>query len=319
MINFRSIVSGSSGNCSIFSDGETNILIDCGLSGKKITAFLNEMEVDPHEINGILVTHEHIDHTSGVGVFSRKYDIPVIASKGTWEGMEIGKIEDKNKIAFSKNEPMCIGGICVTPFDIPHDANQPTGFLIEKNGKRYAVATDMGYITDEVIDTLSGCTAVILEANYDEQMLKNGFVYEDFVTISTDAAGEIQSIAVNTSTANRMKTEIALAIEEKVRDLPNERVQVPYLAFFVDELVTGHGPYVEFELSPAGHCFIDFENSFSEAGINQTKHQIDIVIKADFNMMTAVVGEGVSVETSVPVAQTVIVGTVPNSYFKIQR
>lgn len=174
MINFRSIVSGSSGNCSIFSDGETNILIDCGISGKKITAFLNEIEVDPYEINGILVTHEHIDHTSGVGVFSRKYDIPVIASKGTWDGMKIGKIEDKNKIAFNKNEPMCIGGICVTPFDIPHDANQPTGFLIEKNGKKYAVATDMGYITDKVIDTLSGCAAVIIEANYDEQMLKNG-------------------------------------------------------------------------------------------------------------------------------------------------
>lgn len=174
MINFRSIVSGSSGNCTLFSDGNTNILIDCGISGRRVAAFLNDMGINPCEIDSILVTHEHVDHTSGVGVFSRKYGVPIIASTGTWSGMEIGKINDSHKIMFNANVPMKIGKITVTPFDIPHDASQPTGYMLESGGKRYAVATDMGYVSETVADTLSGCTAVILEANYDEHMLRSG-------------------------------------------------------------------------------------------------------------------------------------------------
>jgi len=101
--------------------------------------------------------------------------------------------------------------------------------------------------------------------------------------------------------------------------MTNTSVCVPYAAFFSDDLAVGIGPYVECELAPAGYCFVDFENSFEATGINQTKHQIDIVVKANFTMMTAMTGTGVTVETSLPVAQTVIVGTVPNSYFEIQK
>lgn len=174
MTDFRSIVSGSSGNCTLFSDGKTKFLIDCGISGKKITAYLNDMGINPADLDGILVTHEHIDHTSGVGILSRKFDIPIIASAGTWENMQVGNITDSNKVVFDKIKPIKLGNITVTPFEIPHDASQPTGYHIEIDGKRYALATDMGFVSDSVVDILSGCTATIIEANYDSGMLING-------------------------------------------------------------------------------------------------------------------------------------------------
>ncbi|MEE1043579.1 MAG: MBL fold metallo-hydrolase, partial [Clostridia bacterium] len=135
-----------------------------------------ERDFDPikQEINKILVTHEHIDHACGVGVISRKFDIPVLASQGTWEGMTIGEIREENKHTFSGNKGIEVNDILITPFDIPHDAIQPTGYVIEAVGKKLAIATDIGHITDSVIKSLTGCESVILEANYDEHMLYTG-------------------------------------------------------------------------------------------------------------------------------------------------
>ena len=174
MIKFQSIVSGSSGNCTLVCCNKTKILIDCGISGKKVTAYLNDMGISPCEIDRILVTHEHIDHTNGVGILSRKFNIPIIASEGTWAGMEIGKISEENQEIFLKNKSMEIGDFKITPFEIPHDAMQPTGYVIEAENKKFAVATDIGHITNTVTDNLVGCDAVILEANYDEHMLQTG-------------------------------------------------------------------------------------------------------------------------------------------------
>ncbi len=174
MIRFQSIVSGSSGNCTLICSNKTKILIDCGISGKKITAYLNDMGINPCEIDRILVTHEHIDHTNGVGILSRKFNIPIVASEGTWEGMEIGKIPDENRIVFDKSQPLEIGDIKITPFDIPHDAMQPTGYVMESENKRFAVATDIGHITDSVVRNLVGCDAILLESNYDDHMLQTG-------------------------------------------------------------------------------------------------------------------------------------------------
>lgn len=174
MIKFQSIVSGSSGNCTLVCTDKTKILIDCGISGKKITAYLNDMGINPEELNSIFVTHEHVDHTSGVGILSRKFNIPIIASEGTWAGMEIGKVSDENRVVFSKLSPIEIGDVRISPFEIPHDANQPTGYLFETNGKKFAIATDIGHITDNVLKNLYGCDAVLLESNYDEHMLQTG-------------------------------------------------------------------------------------------------------------------------------------------------
>jgi len=174
MTIFRTLVSGSSGNAVLFSDNGTNILIDCGVSGKCITSLLNEAEVAPESLNCILVTHEHTDHTCGVGILSRKYDIPVVASTGTWHGMSIGNIADHNTIMFSDYSNICFGDALVTPFEIPHDANMPTGYIIDCGNKKYAVATDIGHITPCIKDAVKDCNAVILEANYDADMLESG-------------------------------------------------------------------------------------------------------------------------------------------------
>lgn len=174
MTRFCTLVSGSSGNAVFLSHNGTNILIDCGISGKKIAACLENIGVHASELDYILVTHEHIDHIQGVGVLSRRFDIPIVASCGTWRGMTIGDIADKNIKMFSENKQMDIGGIGVTPFDIPHDANQPTSYRFDVGNKCFAVATDIGHINDDLKKCVSGCEMAVLEANYDEQMLKNG-------------------------------------------------------------------------------------------------------------------------------------------------
>lgn len=174
MTLFRTLVSGSSGNAVLFSHNNTNILIDCGVSGKSIVSLLGETGVDPCKLNCILVTHEHIDHTNGVGVLSRKFNIPVVASEGTWNGMSVGRITDNNICKFSEYKPMCFGDALITPFEIPHDANMPTGYTIECGNKKYAVATDIGHITSTIKKAVKNCSSVVLEANYDADMLESG-------------------------------------------------------------------------------------------------------------------------------------------------
>ena len=161
-------------------------------------------------------------------------------------------------------------------------------------------------------------TRLIHEA-VDEIILKHDYAYADFVSMQTDDAGQVQSLTVNSKTTNQLKAEVALAVEKKISSMTSTSVQVPYAAFVSDDASVGSGPRIDLELAPIGYCVVDFENSFTTVGINQTKHQVDIVIKVNFAMLMAFAGGGVAVETRLPVAQTVIVGTVPNSYLQIQK
>ena len=174
MSRFFTLVSGSSGNAAYLSHNGTNILIDCGVSGKTAQQLLQEIGEDCSKIRAIVVTHEHSDHISGVGVLSRRYDIPVIASRGTWQGMNLGAIKPHNQICFEDYRPIAVGDVNITPFPIPHDANGPTGYKFDLGNKQVAVATDIGYITKEVMSATAGCQMVLLEANYDLAMLENG-------------------------------------------------------------------------------------------------------------------------------------------------
>lgn len=174
MTRFCTLSSGSSGNAIFLSDNKTNIIIDCGISEAKLSEQLLSLDLSPGDISYILVTHEHTDHTRGVGALSRKYDIPIVASEGTWKNMSIGNIKDKNIISFSKNTQMDLRGIGVTPFDIPHDAAQPTGYRFDTETLSLAIATDIGHITPNVSWATDGCDIVLLESNYDNKMLENG-------------------------------------------------------------------------------------------------------------------------------------------------
>lgn len=180
-LRFSPLFSGSSGNATYVGCDDANILVDAGVSGTRVSRELECMGIRPESLNAILVTHEHADHIKGIGILSRKYDLPVYATEGTWAGMysKIGAIADKNVVIFEPNQDFFIGSIDVTPFSIPHDAGQPVGYTFEVDGAKLAVATDIGSIRDSWLRYVLGSDAVILESNYDPDMLKAGrYPYE---------------------------------------------------------------------------------------------------------------------------------------------
>lgn len=174
MIELHSIISGSSGNCSLVTDGETNILIDCGSSGKRILNSLQQLDVAPEDISAIVVTHEHTDHTKGVGVLARKLKIPVFATAGTHWAMEVGKLTDEQCRIVTADTQYSFGNIGFTPFSIPHDAAEPCGYTFTDGETKVAVATDMGCMTKDLFSHISGSKSIILESNHDIEMLKVG-------------------------------------------------------------------------------------------------------------------------------------------------
>jgi len=173
-----SIASGSSGNCIYAGSDHTHLLVDTGVSKKRIEAGLNEIEVKGEELNGILITHEHSDHIQGLGVFSRKYEIPIYATPGTIRGIQesrsLGKMPDGLLHEIKIDESFTLGDLNIKPFEISHDAYEPSGYRIEYGDKAVAVATDLGVYDDYTIKNLSGLDAVLLEANHDIHMLEVG-------------------------------------------------------------------------------------------------------------------------------------------------
>ena len=174
MLNFCSLYSGSSGNSLLVQTSNTKILIDVGESAKKIATALSSLEVEPSDIDAILITHEHSDHIKGLGTFSKKYDIPVYANSKTWDAMpeQSEKISDKNIKKFTIEENFEIGDLKIHPFKIPHDAANPCGFNISNNDKKLSIATDIGHMTSNIAHKLEDSLFILLEANYDPEILK---------------------------------------------------------------------------------------------------------------------------------------------------
>lgn len=159
----------------------TKILADCGISGKILCESLEPLGISPKDIDAILITHEHTDHTKGVGVISRKYNLPIYLNAPTWgiAKSQIGKIEDENLNIFSTGDEFYINDIKIKSFHTPHDAAESVGYVFEDSSGRAAIATDMGFVTDEVLSVICGCSTVLIEANYDLNMLEIGpYPYE---------------------------------------------------------------------------------------------------------------------------------------------
>ncbi len=173
-----SIASGSSGNCIYVGSDHTHLLIDTGISKKRIDAGLGTLGVKGDELSGILITHEHSDHIQGLGVFSRKYGIPIYATKGTIEGIKkysgLGKMPEGLLHPVAVDEKFTLGDMDILPFAISHDANEPSGYRIEKEDKSVAIATDLGVYTDYTVEHLKNLDAILLEANHDIHMLEVG-------------------------------------------------------------------------------------------------------------------------------------------------
>ncbi len=235
-----SVRSSSKGNATVIYDDETMILVDCGISGKLLESSLMESGLDPQRLDAVVVTHEHTDHIKGIGVISRKFNIPVFATYGTWNGMKksVGEILPENKKLFDENLSFEIGGICVTPFAIPHDAAQPVGFIFEKNGEKVAVATDIGVMTEEIFEKLKGSRAVLLESNYDLFMLEAGtYPYE----LKCRIKGESGHLC-NDDAALVVKALAQSGTEEIILGHLSQENNYPDLAFETTKLcLLGHG------------------------------------------------------------------------------
>ncbi|MEG1427371.1 MAG: MBL fold metallo-hydrolase, partial [Oscillospiraceae bacterium] len=169
------LFSGSSGNSYFLGSKEAGILIDAGRSAKQITEMLGKCQIDPLSLQGIFVTHEHQDHVSGLRVFAAKYQIPVFASLGTVQALIDGKIANDSFPIFAIEEELQLAGMTVSPFHTSHDSAESLGFRVKTaDHKVFTLATDLGYLSEEVIENLTGCDYAVLESNHDIAMLQTG-------------------------------------------------------------------------------------------------------------------------------------------------
>lgn len=175
-LRFCSLASGSSGNCQYIGSKETRLLVDAGLTGKYITNGLMDIDVDAKNINGILVTHEHSDHTKGIGVLMRKFDIPLYVNERTWEEIKnkLGNLKGKKIEVFNEYKDFAIGDIMVKPYSISHDACDPVGFTFKSGNSKISITTDLGYITENIIEEIKDSDLLVIEANHDVEMVKVG-------------------------------------------------------------------------------------------------------------------------------------------------
>ncbi|ERI95200.1 metallo-beta-lactamase domain protein [Clostridiales bacterium oral taxon 876 str. F0540] len=157
------------------SSGNANILIDAGMAGKSIEKALSDIGQNPAKLDGIFVTHEHSDHVKGVGVLSRKYNVPVYANELTWKAMQsiIGNVKEHN-IRFINEGHVTIKDLDILSYKIPHDAVAPQGYAIYNGNKKVSIATDLGHYSEEVRKNIEDADVVLLESNHDVEMLKFG-------------------------------------------------------------------------------------------------------------------------------------------------
>ena len=176
VIRFCTFVSGSSGNCAYAGLGGEHLLIDAGLSGKRLQQGLSQLNIP--KPSAIFITHEHSDHIAGAGVIARRFDIPVYATPLTWRYFlrhkRLGPLEEEQVKHITPGQPVMLGGAKITAFDVPHDASQPVGYTFESEGRKLAYATDLGKPTNTVLEHLHGSGILLLESNHDIEMLQKG-------------------------------------------------------------------------------------------------------------------------------------------------
>ncbi len=171
------LFSGSSGNCTYIENKDTAILVDAGVSAKKITEALLSHGLETEKIKAVFVTHEHIDHIKGIRVFCSKNNIPVYMTKGTYQGM-IDSNQSLQKVDVRMLEDETdMKDFGVKYFHTMHDVNESCGYTFDLGSKKIGVCTDLGVVTDEVHNALKDCNTVLLESNHDVKMLQNNALY----------------------------------------------------------------------------------------------------------------------------------------------
>ncbi|MBP9837244.1 MAG: MBL fold metallo-hydrolase [Proteobacteria bacterium] len=222
MLQFSALSSGSKANSIFVTDGETKLLIDCGLSARETEKRLRSIDVEAESIDAILITHEHSDHTSGVPVFIKKKKTALYANKDTYYGSQTLRKANHDKWQeFHTGIDFKIGNLKIKPFSIMHDAKDPVAFRIENGSASMAVVTDLGVVTNLVKENLQNLDAIVLESNHDPVLLREcDYSWELKQRIaarsghlSNENAGELLEYLMSTS-GKQLKVAIAAHISE---------------------------------------------------------------------------------------------------------
>lgn len=173
-----SIASGSSGNCILAGSDNSHILIDAGVSGKRIREGLSTLGIKPEETEGIFITHEHMDHIQGLGVMARRHGLPIYATEGTIRAIRrnrsLGEIDGGLFRVVRPDETLTVGDLTVEPIHVSHDAADPVMYIVRDGKRSAAVVTDLGKYDAYLIEKLQGVHVLLLEANHDVRMLEMG-------------------------------------------------------------------------------------------------------------------------------------------------
>lgn len=177
-MRLMSIASGSSGNCIYVGNENTHILVDTGISKKRVEEGMKGIDLCPSDLDGIFITHEHSDHISGLGVLSRKYNVPIYGTRETLNAIKsyskIGKVDFDLFVEIEPDVSLNINTLEVKPFSISHDAANPVSYRIEDSRSKIAVATDLGTYNDYIVSNLEDLNGIVLESNHDIRMLQTG-------------------------------------------------------------------------------------------------------------------------------------------------
>ena len=178
-LSFISLASGSSGNCYYLGTSDYGILIDAGIGIRTIKKVLKDKSIDFSMIMGILVTHDHADHIKSVGYLGEQLFIPIYSTEKVHRGIDKSRyVEEKlihSRRIIEKDVPFSIRDFTVTAFEVPHDSSDNVGYSIEYGEHMFVIITDVGHITDTIVKYVSKANSLVIEANYDEEMLQSGF------------------------------------------------------------------------------------------------------------------------------------------------
>jgi phosphoribosyl 1,2-cyclic phosphodiesterase len=173
MLEVTILASGSAGNSALVCGGGTSILLDAGLSARKLVERLSDCGVAPESLSGIVLTHEHGDHTAALRVLCAKREIPVYANRLTAAALEAGPMQGHRHWRFFANgTTFSVGGLTIEAFSVPHDAADPVGFLIRSSAATFGLLTDLGHATQMVIERMREADALLIETNYDDELLQ---------------------------------------------------------------------------------------------------------------------------------------------------
>ena len=177
MLRYCSLFSGSSGNCTYIGTSNGGVLMDVGVSARRITTALKERDIDPCSIRAVVLTHEHNDHVAGLRVLSKQFHWPIVASQGTLDALVAGgQVSAEQKLyTLPMDRCVTIAGMKITPFAAPHDSRECYGYRVDtESGRSLAMTTDLGYMPQSIMDVITGCQFIHIESNHDTEMLRNG-------------------------------------------------------------------------------------------------------------------------------------------------